>query len=122
MTQEAEDKYKRMITTVLRPWFNIFPEVWGTDDLTGNRVRIDYVLTPKQALIDKGWTADAIGLSADGDDQANVYSQVTFKKHGKLRFVATYRSPKTDLGSAYAACVAIRALDGIMEKNQGHCR
>jgi hypothetical protein len=108
MSQEAEDRLKRTIETVLSPHFEMIPEVWGVHAASGRRFRIDYILIPGQQILEQGLEHRVIGLEvkaplAEGHlsraievaNQAITYADCDFTgddgtHYGRPSFVAIF--------------------------------
>ena len=134
MSQEAEDKLKRMIEGVLSDSFEMSPEVKGKYLPTGKTVYIDYILRPKPELINRGFKAGLIGLEVkspelEGDvrkaielaNQAMDYAESEFEGFGKPDFILIFpviekhfkRHKDRNLD---AALLAIRCMSVLMQK------
>lgn len=73
----CEDELKQWFIKYLSEDFDIYPEVWGHHQFENVNVRIDYVVFPKQHLIDKGFCAEPFGVEVKYFNQENGFTRKT---------------------------------------------
>jgi len=147
MSFKSEDEYKKDVIAALSADFDIEAEAEGEWPWSNNRYKLDFLLTPKPHLVDKGFDASVFGIEVksplgckekdkkllDAVIQAHSYTMCRF--NGKIpSFVLIYpeikyfflKHPELPIGECpedYESYQEVRTVRRLMQRaNVGELR